>query len=68
MTDKKVLEMYHKEIDATNRRIKSGLSWTKYAKKFKEINIELYEALSEINLTSIKNEYLRNWVRMLRNE
>jgi hypothetical protein len=68
MTDKDILKLYYQDIDETNNRIEAGLSWTKYAKRFKEVNLTLYKLLCTIKLTSIKNEYLRNWVKNLREE
>lgn len=68
MTDKSILDLYHKEIDKTNNKIFAMNNWEVYQLKFKYVNPKLYNALCKINLRSIKNEYLRNWVKMIRNK
>lgn len=61
----KALGLYYKEIKETNEKIGKGLSWAKYAKKFKKVNPRLYIALHGVELRRVKNEYLRNWIRNL---
>lgn len=68
MTNKEILDLYHKEIGETNNKISALNDWEVYPLKFKYVNPKLYKALCKINLSSIKNEYLRNWVKMLRNK
>ena len=60
-----VPKLYYDTIEETNKKIGSGLSWSKYAKKFKEVNPELYNELKKVNLRLVKNLYLRNWIRNL---
>jgi hypothetical protein len=60
------LELYYKEIEATNRRIGKHKNWDDYAKKFKKVNPELFGALAKVELRIVKNEYLKNWIKNLR--
>ena len=67
----KALDRYFKEIEPTNRKIGSTLSWKEYAKKFKKVNPDLHKALIEMTnyeVRVIKDGYLRNWIRNLRSE
>lgn len=63
-----MLELYYKKIDVTNEKIGKGLSWTEYAKKFKEVNPDLFRSLQKVELIKVKNQYLRNWIKNLRSE
>ncbi len=60
------LDLYYEEIEATNRRIGRFKNWDDYTKKFKKVNLELFEALAKVELRTVKNEYLKNWIRNLR--
>ena len=67
----KALDRYFKEIEPTNRKIGSTLSWKEYAKKFKKVNPDLHKALIEMTnyeVRLIKDEYLRNWIKNLRSK
>ena len=67
----KALDRYFKEIEPTNRKIGSTLSWKEYAKKFKKVNPELFKVLMNMTpskVKAVKDEYLRNWIKNLRSE
>ena len=66
----KALEMYFSQIEKTNKKIGIPKNWSDYIKKFKKANRELYDALIRLTpyqVRMIDNEYLRNWIKNLRN-
>lgn len=65
MEHSKAIELYHKEIEGTNKKIGKGLTWAEYAKKFKKVNPKLFRALKKVELRKVSNLYLRNWIRNL---
>lgn len=63
--------MYFLEIDGVNIKIGKTKGWKEYAKKFKKANPRLYKAIMDMTAyeaRTIKNEYLRNWIKNLRSE
>ena len=67
----KALSMYFLEIDGVNIKIGKTKGWKEYAKKFKKVHPRLYKAIMDMTayeVRTIKNEYLRNWIKNLRSE
>lgn len=67
----KALDMYSSQIDDTNKKIGKIKGWEDYAIKFNQVNKKLYNAIigmTDYEVRTIKNSYLRNWIKNLRSE
>lgn len=64
------IKTYDEQIEKTNKDIGKVSGWGEYILKFKKVNEKLYNNIIRLlpyEVRTLKNEYLKNWVKNFQN-